>query len=145
MELHYMAKTICPRPSKHLGRKALPMIVAISVMALPTAAQAGTLWCTTTVSGVGVSPGGIVVPTLDGMGTPYMCNLTTPMASSWGSIPTSTCQAWVSMFITAKTSGQKITLAFDYGAAAAPASCAAIPNFSWQVPPVFPYWFNFAG
>jgi hypothetical protein len=145
MELHDMTKTTCLPSLKHLGNNALPMIVAISVMALPTAAQAGTLWCTTTVSGVAVTPGGILVPTLDSMGTPYMCNLTTPMASSWGSIPPSTCQAWVSMFITAKTSGQKITLAFDYGAAAAPASCATIPNFSWQVPPVFPYWFNFAG
>lgn len=139
-----MAMLNVPKSTTSAGKLGAVTAAAFALV-LPTAADAGTLWCTTTVSGVAVTPGGYVIPTLDGIGWPYMCHLTTPTATSAGTIATGTCEAWLSMFLTAKTSGQKFSFAIDYGALATPTSCAVITNFSWQVPTVFPYWINFAG
>jgi hypothetical protein len=124
--------------------KSWSAMAVVSALILPSIAQAATISCTTTVSGIAVSPGGTVVPTLDGMGSPYMCNLTAAQPTSLGPISIEICRAWVSMFITAKTSGQRVTLIFDYGTGAAPATCSAV-DLNWKIPPVFPYYFNFAG
>jgi hypothetical protein len=131
------------------GRNSLALTAAVATLLGAPAAHAGSLACTFKISGVSTTPSGTVYVQMDGVGTPIMCNTSANVAVNMGpiagTITPDTCKAWVSMFITAKTTQQNFTLIFDYGAATAPASCASLPNFSWQVPTVFPYYVSFAG
>jgi hypothetical protein len=116
----------------------------LAVMAIPLSpAKAGTLGCETTVSSVSVNPGGQLTVGLNGFGFAYMCNIVSPMPTSIGPIPTDVCKTWVAQFMTAQAQGKKFSFNVDYGAAATPASCAAITGWNWAVPSPFPYWVNF--
>ncbi len=122
------------------GRLVLLSLIGISMSASP--AIAGTIACNVKIASVGVTPNGTVIPAMEGVGWPYMCNLEIDHTTSAGTISPETCQGWLSMFVTASATQQSIIFYLDYGAAPAPADCQSITNFSWQVPGVFPYFFT---
>ena len=104
-------------------------------------AEADTVICTARVLQIGISANGTVVPSLEGLGWPYICNLNTNHATSQGPIPPAQRQALLSNLMTAKASGKTVNLYLAYPAAAP--SCNALTNFSWQVPAVYPYFISF--
>ncbi|SIO21204.1 hypothetical protein SAMN02745824_3371 [Parasphingorhabdus marina DSM 22363] len=125
-----------------LSNARLIILAILSLGPGVTQAQAGTITCNVKITSVGTDPNGTVIPKLEGMGWPYMCNLTTGHATNAGTIAPETCQGWLSMFMTAVATQQSMVFYFNYGAAPAPADCASFTNFSWQVPAVFPYFMS---
>lgn len=118
----------------------------LGTMGYAASASAATLPCTTKVTGVAVAPGGTVLVTLQGIGTPKICELNSTMIGPGvGSISPEVCKAWVSMFLTAKASGQNFSFIIDYGTNPAPASCQNLASFNYAIPDPFPYWVNFGG
>lgn len=140
----------------NLFAKQAAALFATAAVLTSNPALAEAIACTSKVLGVGIlTNGGVkvnlgVINGVGGMGQPVLCSLATPTtvrnnpAAATYVISTEVCQAMLSQFLTAKTSGQDITLHFDYGMGVTAPPCTNIPLFTWRYPENYPWLINFA-
>jgi hypothetical protein len=68
--------------------------------------------CIGRVSQVGVSVNGTVVVQVPELGLMYLCNVEVPVSTGVGTFAPEVCRSWLSMFITAKSTGQEVQFTF---------------------------------
>jgi hypothetical protein len=134
---------------KSLSFTAIARVWVAAAAAMSTASPAlANLTCTQKVVAVTVNPDGALWVEFSGSdpaGRTVMCNvngtITAQVGGSTGnvSVTPETCKAWVSMFLTAKSTQQNIVMRFD---STTLPSCAGMPNFRDQYPVPFPYWIS---
>ena len=132
---------------RYIGSSILTKVLAAAAFcSMAVSAHADTLSCTATVKAVTVHPWGNVYVEFNGLGggpTP-LCNVISARGSGdpgIGDISAEVCRSWLSTFLTAKSSGQSITLGFSYPGTAP--ACSAL-SFAWYSPNPFPYWISLA-
>lgn len=134
---------------RYIGRSTLiKFLTAVAISSTALSANAEVLNCVATVKAVTVHPWGNVYVEFNGLGTtgptPF-CNVngtyatgdTAPGAIT--SIYPEVCNSWLGMFLTAKSTGQSITMAFSYPGTAP--TCSAL-SFAWTPPIPYPYWMS---
>ncbi len=119
--------------------------LALTVAAIALPAQSANLTCVAKVGSVTVHPWGGLYVEFIGMGHPVLCNVNYNYATgdpNIGTINLEVCKAWLGTLLTAKSTGQSITLLFSFPGAAP--ACNAIPNFSWTTPNPYPSFMSLA-
>ena len=98
----------------------------------PFAAIAG-FECAGAVESIAINPQSGILQVNAGYGVHYLCRIHT----EHNGVHPAICKTWYSMFLTAQTSGRKITQVYDASAGGAQ-SCAELGT--WKVPNPLPYY-----
>lgn len=131
------------------GRSILTKILAsAAICSLSVTASAGEITCTAKVKSVAALPTGSLYVEFDNFGGPpaQFCSLvgsfatgTPPSSAAATTIYMEACTAMLGVFLTAKSSGQSIALAFSYPGTAP--ACSTIILGPYQPNP-YPYWIS---
>lgn len=116
-------------------------LLIASTLSLAATAHAEPLVCRSKVTQVALTPSGQLYAELANIGTPYLCNVSTAVPVSGGiNMSTEACRSLQSLLMTAQASGTQIQINLSYDNAVKPANCNGLPQFSWQIPSLYPYW-----
>jgi hypothetical protein len=118
-------------------------IFLISSVAFPVASASATdINCVSTVNAVAVSTGGQLFATFAGQQPAMLCSVYGSVTTTNGNkvIEPDTCRAWMTMFMTAKSTQQKVNFSID-----TTQTCATLAPMSYLSPNPFPYWMELGG